>query len=114
MPIDRTLEIIERKLEALLRDIRIYRKHQQAATKDKGVLGSRGLTEFIIEQLKNVPSGFSAHELLTLADRAGYQITTTRTMSKRLTLRSYRHGDIRFNQQHKRWQYVPITPKGEN
>jgi hypothetical protein len=95
------LERLERRLELLLRDFRILRRQMIDAAKDKGVLGSRGLTEFIIDLLRaevtpitNNICGMSVRDLLYQAEKAGYAVPTIRTMSKRLTERAYRVGDI--------------------
>jgi hypothetical protein len=98
------LERIERRLELCLRDLRLYRRGQMESLSDKGVLGSRSLTEFVIEMLQmaarcGVPKpGFTVRELLGAAEGAGYAIPTARTLSKRLTTRAYRSGDIEWVQ----------------
>jgi hypothetical protein len=111
------LERIERRLESCLRDLRQYRAEQQAATTEQGVLGSRGLTQFVIDLLRQakmtydeawdrcmpgnivvMPSmGMSIREILAAAESAGYAIPTARTLSKRLNMRSYRVGDIAWS-----------------
>lgn len=107
------LELIERRLEAILRDLRIYRGQISLAQQSQGVLGSRGLTEFILDTIAHLPAGtgLSARDLLTLAERAGYSIPTTRTLSKRLTERSYRVGDIEFNQNRGGWMKSILPPR---
>lgn len=93
------LELIERRFEKVLRDIREFRHELEGSSKDKGVLGSRGLTEFILTQLQKNPdhSGHSITELLRQAELAGYAVPTRRILSKRLTERAYRVGDIAFD-----------------
>jgi hypothetical protein len=94
------LERLERRLELLLRDFRVLRRQMIDAAKDKGVLGSRGLTEFIIDLLKAEPDqDHQVRDLLYRAEKAGYAIPTVRTMSKRLTERAYRVGDIIWTKQ---------------
>jgi hypothetical protein len=93
-----SLERIERRLENCLRDLRIFRADQQKMAQGKGVLGSRGLTQFVLEQLWAVSGvgdgGLTIKAILLSAEVAGYAIPTARTMSKRLTERAYRVGDI--------------------
>lgn len=98
------LERLEARLESVLCDLRNYRRVQQQAATDRGVLGSRGLTQFIIESLYKAATedtaitgrdgGFSITALLRLAELAGYAVPTRRILSKRLTERAYRTGDI--------------------
>lgn len=96
------LERIERRLELVLRDLRLYRSGQIRALSDRGVLGARDLTAFIIEMLKmsakhGVPKpGLTVKQLLLAAEGAGYAVPTARTLSKRLTTRAYRTGDIEW------------------
>lgn len=95
------LENLERRFELLLKDLRIYRRQRTQEEKEKGVLGSRGLTEFIVNYLQSLKpiEGSSLQHLLHLAERAGYTVPTLRTMSKRLSERSYRVGDIGYDKQ---------------
>lgn len=95
------LENLERRFELLLKDLRIYRRQRTQEEKEKGVLGSRGLTEFIVETLRSNSTmhGYSIQHLLHLAEQAGYAIPTLRTMSKRLSERSYRVGDMGYDKQ---------------
>jgi hypothetical protein len=94
------LERIERRFELALRDLRLYRAGQIRSLSDRGVLGARDLTAFILELLKmaarcGVPKpGFTVQELLRAAEGSGYAVPTARTLSKRLTTRAYRTGDI--------------------
>jgi hypothetical protein len=96
------LERIERRLEGCLRDLRAYRASQQRGLTDQGVLGTRGLTQFLIDLLRAIPRtgllpaqlGLTVTAMLLAAEHAGYAIPTARTMSKRLTERRYRVGDI--------------------
>lgn len=96
------LERIERRFENALRDLRLYRAGQIRSLSDRGVLGARDLTAFILELLKmaarcGVPKpGHTVKELLLAAEGAGYAVPTARTLSKRLTTRSYRNGDIEW------------------
>jgi hypothetical protein len=98
------LELIERRFEKALRELREFRHELEGASKDKGVLGSRGLTEFVIAQLQQAPTlkpddggGWTITSLLHLAETAGYAVPTRRILSKRLTERAYRVGDIAFD-----------------
>lgn len=92
------LRSIERRLESCLKDLRVVRAEIEKDAATKGVLGSRGLTEFVIEQLqataKTTARGLSINDLLSRAERAGYAIPISRTLSKRLSERSYRAHDI--------------------
>jgi hypothetical protein len=106
------LERIERRLELVLRDLRIFRGELEEKERDKGVLGSRGLTEFILGVLTcPVPTmvgvgsdvGYTIHQLLRAAEQAGYAVPTSRVLSKRLVERSRRVGDIRFDEAAKKW-----------
>lgn len=92
-----TLRSIERRLEHTLQDIRQLQKDIQSAHQDKGVLGSRGLTQFCVDLLKsNTKPAWSVEEMLIAAERAGYAIPTRRTLSKRLTGWQYRRGGVRW------------------
>jgi hypothetical protein len=96
------LELIERRFENLLRDLREFRHELEGASKDKGVLGSRGLTEFVLGLLQTT-GGQSITSLLKQAEEAGYAVPTRRILSKRLTERAYRVGDIAFNKESGVW-----------
>lgn len=87
-----------RRHELLLRDLRAYLREQSKESLDKGVLGSRGMTEFCIDTIKQ-SNGVSVQWLLSQAERAGYAVPTSRTLSKRLTERAYRTGDIAYGKQ---------------
>ena len=92
-----TLERLERRLELVLRDLRAYRAELQAEAKDGGVLGSRGLTQFLLDMLRQAsPGGLHIAGMLMAAESAGYAIPTARTMSKRLTEHKYRVSDIEW------------------
>ena len=86
------MERMERRMENVLRDMRILRGELEKASQDKGVLGSRSLTEFVIGLLQTRPHGL--REMMELAEQAGYAVPTRRILSKRLTERKYRVGDI--------------------
>ena len=99
---------LERRLELLLRDLRIYRKDREKQEKDKGVLGSRGLTEYVVDCLKVLPtSGMKLQTILWSAEKAGYAVPTIRTMSKRLTERAYRVGDIGWSKE-REWHWKGV------
>lgn len=110
---DLNLESIERRLETVLRDLRAYRSERERADSDKGVLGGRGLTEFVLT-LIIATRAISTRQLLTAANQAGYAIPTVRTMSKRLTERAYRVGDIKFDQRLDGWVSSQVAPKGDH
>lgn len=95
------LERLERRLELLLKDLRIYRQQRIREESSGGVLGSRGLTEYMIDTLRAGAgyTGISVRELLIMAEHAGYKVPTLRTMSKRLTERAYRVGDIAWSKE---------------
>jgi hypothetical protein len=98
------------QFERNLRDLRVLRNRIIADRRDKGVLGSRGLTEFVVEYLKSRPNGgANIHELLVAAEQAGYAIPIARTLSKRLTLRAYTHGDIAWSKALDGWYWKGIT-----
>lgn len=90
------LEAIERKLTDALTDLRTLRVELGNESRDKGVLGSRGLTRFILEQLEDAPLHQPLHivELMQIAERAGYQLPSARNLSKRLTEYRIRTGMI--------------------
>ena len=85
-------ERLERRMENLLRDMRILRHELAKASTEHGVLGSRSMTEFVIGLLKVEPHTIT--ELLELSEKAGYAIPTRRILSKRLTERKWRVGDL--------------------
>jgi hypothetical protein len=85
-------ERMERRMENVLRDMRILRHELERASKEHGVLGSRTMTEYVISLLQTAPHTIT--ELLEAAEKAGYSIPTRRILSKRLTERKYRVGDL--------------------
>lgn len=92
--------------ERNLRDFRILRNRIIETQHDKGVLGSRGLTEFVVGYLKNLyPSAVDIHMILSAAEKAGYAVPMARTLSKRLTVRSYRRGDIAWSKDSDGWYW---------
>ena len=100
-----SLERIERRLENCLRDLRIFRADQQKMAQGAGVLGSRGLTQFVLDMLRQTaPTGIPIAELLLAAEVAGYAIPTARTLSKRLTERAYRVGDVAWHDNFWYWK----------
>jgi hypothetical protein len=89
------LELIERKLTDALTELRSLKVELGNETRDKGVLGSRGLTEFVLGHLKrNIGLGFTVKELLKEATKAGYAVPTERAMSKRLVEYRIRTGKV--------------------
>lgn len=97
------LERIERRFENLLRDLRIFRSELESSSRDKGVLGTRSLTEYVLGLISGGPCRLS--DMLTLAEQAGYAVPTRRIMSKRLTERAYRVGDIRYDSGQGVWEH---------
>jgi hypothetical protein len=96
------LERIEHRFETALRELRQYRAFLQRDAADRGILGSRGLTRFCIEQLSQQP--MSVRELLAVAERAGYQTPTARILSKRLNGHAYRTGMIAWDTGMGKWR----------
>lgn len=89
---------IEHRLEHILRDLRIVRAGIEQDIKDKGVLGSRALTEFIVDLvLSGTKPAWPIQELLFAAEQQGYAVPVARTMSKRLTEQAYRKGRIQWS-----------------
>lgn len=106
MPDPHDIELLERKLEGVLVELRQFRRGMIADTRDKGALGSRGLTQFVVDLLKaNTRPAWSVEELLLAAERVGYAIPTSRTMSKRLTEWQYRKGQIKWAKELNGWQW---------
>ena|SRR5665213_3924947 len=99
------LERIERRFELALRDLRIFRRELEESAADKGILGSRSLTEYVLGLLKTSEGGCSITSLLLNAESAGYKIPTRRVLSKRLTTRAYRNQDIGFDQEKEVWYW---------
>ena len=97
------LELIERRFEKALRELREFRHELGQSSQDKGVLGSRGLTEFVINLLRT--GQYKMSELLRQAELAGYAVPTRRILSKRLTERAYRVGDIAFDSEGGFWYW---------
>lgn len=122
---------LESRLSSLLRDLRLYRQELSSTLSDKGVLGSRGLTEYLLLLLRSraegeveleralaklrLPAhqrstasslGLSIRELMSLADQAGYAIPTRAVLAKRLNARAYSWGDVRFEPERGVWRWV--------
>lgn len=97
-----SLERLERRLELVLRDMRIFRRELEHEQADKGVLGSRTLTEYVLGLLQT-SEGMTITDLLLSAEKAGYAIPTRRVLSKRLTGRAYRTGDVAFDDGREVW-----------
>lgn len=106
------LQRIEARLESCLVGLRRLRTELQRDAASKGVLGSRGLTQFLIEQLQVQFHrhlgylGLTLDVMLARAEAAGYQVPTARTLSKRLTERAYRAGDIKFDPASQTWLWL--------
>jgi|SRR5882762_1272218 len=105
------MQRLERRLELVLKDLRVLRTSLQRDVATQGVLGSRGLTQFIVETLRDsvirhgANHGANVPWLLLQAEQAGYAIPLPRTMSKRLTERSYRVRDIAWNKEAECWYW---------
>ncbi len=103
-----SLERIERRFELALRDLRILRREIEHSVSDKGVLGSRSLTEYVLDLIRKSEHGISITNILLDAEKVGYKITTRRVMSKRLTERAYRVGDIQYDRENEVWVWKEI------
>lgn len=98
------LELIERKLTDALTELRSLKVELGNETRDKGVLGSRGLTEFTLGYLKQHNNqGFSIKDLLKEATKAGYSVPTERALSKRLVEYRIRTGKILVGKDGRWW-----------
>lgn len=111
MPSPHDLELLERRIESILVDLRRFRRDLQREQSDKGVLGSRGLTEFTIGLLQaNTRAAWSVRDLLLAAEKAGYMIPTSRILSKRLTEVQYRRGGVKWRKDLGGWTWEqPVT-----
>lgn len=108
------LERIDRRLRLVLYELGNYLHGQKLMARDKGVLGSRGITQFIAELLRAkaresfapgaAPLGLNLADILAAAERAGYVIPTPGTLSAKLNQRAYRVGDVR-------WRKTEVTRK---
>ena len=103
-----SLERIERRFELALRDLRILRREIEHSVSDKGVLGSRSLTEYVLDLIRKSEHGISITNILLDAEKVGYKITTRRVMSKRLTGRAYRVGDIQYDRENEVWVWKDV------
>jgi hypothetical protein len=91
---------IDRKLLDLAREVRNLRIMIEREAKDRGVLGSRGLTQFILEHLeKNYPNPFTTYQLMQTAKQAGFATPNTVALTKRLSEHRRRTGKIGNNTQ---------------
>lgn len=114
------LDQLEQRLAAVLRDLRLFRQDWQRAQRDKGVLGSRGLSEYVLALLREgadirhqvtgemvrVDSGYTVHELLRSAELTGYTVPTANALHQRLRQRHYRVGDVEYVALTKRWRWA--------
>jgi hypothetical protein len=96
-------ERMERRIENVLRDMRILRHELEKNVSEKGVLGSRSMTEYVLGLLQTEP--YTITELLNAAEQAGYSIPTRRILSKRLTERKYRVGDLVYDSGSEKWSW---------
>ena len=68
------LDSIEARLKTICCDLRNLRRDLTATHASKGVLGSRGLTEFVVGLLKSdTKPAWGVSELLVAAEKAGYR-----------------------------------------
>lgn len=97
---------IERRIESALVDLRQLRTDLAHESASKGILGSRGLTQFVVDLLKSgAKPAWSITELLSAAELAGYSVPTSRTLSKRLTDWQYRKGGVRWRSDVNGWTW---------
>lgn len=101
------IERLVRHFERGLRDLRILLGEVRQAHGDTGVLGSRGLTQFCLDQLKQRPdgSGMKIVELLSAAERAGYAVPTAKMLTKRLVQHGHRTGLVAYSADKLGWYY---------
>lgn len=89
------LNQIDRKLLDLAKDVRALRQDIEQEAKDRGVLGSRGLTQFMLEFLENKqPACYSTYQLMLAAKIAGFATPNTTSLTKRLSEHRRRTGKI--------------------
>ena len=94
------LNQIDRKLLDLAKDVRALRQDIEQEAKDRGVLGSRGLTQFLLEFLThNEPACYTTYELCQAAKAAGFATPNTTALTKRLSEHRRRTGNIGITSQ---------------
>jgi hypothetical protein len=93
------LNQIDRKLLDLARDVRVLRQDIELEVKDRGVLGSRGLTQFLLEYLEQQDPCVShtTYQLCQAAKAAGFATPNTTALTKRLSEYRQRTGNIGNN-----------------
>lgn len=102
------LNQIDRKLLDLARDVRALRQDIEQEAKDRGVLGSRGLTQFVLEMLKeNAGYSYTTYELCQAAKAAGFATPNTVALTKRLSEHCRRTGKIAATNHG--WQWILET-----
>lgn len=121
------LDKMIRRQERILQDLRQFRSDLSVTQADRGVLGSRKLTQYVLERLREqrqdhdrlqqkvglaingvsrhstVPRGLTIRELLVAAETIGYSIPTARALSKRLVERRIRVKDVDWDDEAKVW-----------
>lgn len=98
---------IDRKLLDLARDVRNLRISLEQESRDRGVLGSRGLTQFVLEYLQSHASySFTSYQLVQAAQQAGFSAPNSVTLTKRLSEHRRRTGKISIRD-HKYWYWTP-------
>lgn len=85
----------ERLLQTHARQIRLARTLLEQEASSKGALGSRGLTQFVLEHLEfSYPRRFGVTELQRLAQLAGYAAPSPSDLTKRLSAYARRTGNV--------------------
>jgi len=101
------LEHVLRQLAAASHELRCLRQELIRDSASRGVLGSRGLTQFILERLAQFPdSCFDIQVLAQAAADAGYAIPSTRLLTKRLSEHGARTGKIEFSRKCGGWRWT--------
>lgn len=101
------IDLIERRISDALRDLRRVRSELDRAELEKGVLGSRGFTQFILEYLSlHRETSHSIRHLLSQAECAGYAPPASRTLTKRLSEHAARTGKITYSRDDRGWRWL--------
>ena len=97
-PLVHALNHAERQLTEIARSLRQLRAARERELRDRGALGSRGLTQFILGHLElNPERGFRLSELQRAAQLAGYAVPNSVALTKRLSEHRARTGKIGFD-----------------
>ena len=94
----------ERRLLSHARELRLARQLLEKEFNSKGALGSRGLTQFLLDQLEQASStptlassGIRVSELQRRAGAAGYAVPNSVSLTKRLSEFRARTGKVAFD-----------------